>query len=103
MTKPVQDPGTNPGGERRAATGLRLYVARGTPNSDRAETNLGVALLKLDGAGAQMPVEIVDVFSDPKRALKDGIIATPTLIGFCVPKRQVIMGDLTDSDQLTSF
>ena len=47
-----------------------------------------------------LPVEIVDVFSDPKRAFKDGIIVTPTLVGCSVARRQIIMGDLADGARL---
>lgn len=92
-----------PAAGRRPATGVRLYIARGTPNSSRAEKNLSTAIHELDGAGRGLPVEVVDVFTEPKRAIKDGIIATPTLIGFCAGSRQILVGDLADSGKLQSF
>ena len=88
------------GSERRPAKGVRLYVARGTPNSNRAELNLSLALRELEGASLGVPIEVVDVFSEPKRAIKDGIIVTPTLIGFSAMGRHIILGDLGDAEKL---
>jgi circadian clock protein KaiB len=79
---------------------LRLYVARSTPNSVRAETNLSAALASLESRRARSSLEIIDVFSEPKRAMADGVIVTPTLIGSSSGKRIVLMGDLADRDRL---
>ena len=79
-----------------AAAHLRLYIARSTPNSIRAEQNLTLAL---DGLGDELlapALEIVDVFTKPKRAIVDGVVVTPTLLGFAAGKRFVLMGDLAD-------
>ena len=78
---------------------LRLYVAKGTPNSSRAESNLRSALRETGGAD-KLPLEIIDVFKDSKRALIDGVIVTPTLIGAGKSGRSVMIGDLTDSLKL---
>ena len=57
---------------------LRLYVAGDAPNSAQAIANLAAI------CRAHLPdrheVELVDVFLEPKRALADGILMTPTLI-----------------------
>jgi circadian clock protein KaiB len=45
-------------------------------------------------------LEIIDVFTDPRRALTDGVLVTPTLIGISPKGRTTIMGDLTDSEPL---
>ena len=77
---------------------LRLYVASSTPNSARAEDNLRVAL---DGMGGERPeLEIVDVFTQPRRAVTDGVIVTPTLIGLRGTLRLTLIGDLTDAAKL---
>ena len=78
------------------AARLRLYVARSTPNSIRAEHNLSVVLEILERSLPRPALEIVDVFSQPKRAITDGVIVTPTLIGFVLNKRILLMGDLSD-------
>ena len=86
---------TPPVGE--ASVRLRLYIARSTPNSVRAEHNLSVVL---DGFGDRLDLEIVDVFAQPKRAITDGVVATPTLIGLAADRRIVLMGDLSDLIQV---
>lgn len=79
---------------------LRLYVARATPNSARAEQNLAAAILALEGGGTHIALEVINVFATPKRALTDGVIVTPTLIGVGPAGRQTLMGDLTDQAKL---
>jgi len=82
---------------------LRLYIAKSTPNSMRAEHNLATALKELSGEGCTVELEIIDVFSHPKRAVTDGIIVTPTLIGLKNSGRTLIMGDLSNNIQLKLF
>ncbi|MET0313156.1 MAG: circadian clock KaiB family protein [Hansschlegelia sp.] len=81
---------------------LRLYVARSTPNSVRAEHNLSVVLDAFHDGGLPPELEIIDVFSQPKRALTDGVVVTPTLVGLAGDKRVVLMGDLADLTHLRS-
>jgi circadian clock protein KaiB len=78
---------------------LRLYIARSTPNSVRAEHNLSIALAASEGT-TPPELEIIDVFSQPKRAIIDGVVVTPTLIATTSSNRVVLMGDLADQDQL---
>jgi circadian clock protein KaiB len=79
---------------------LRLYIARSTPNSTRAEHNLKAALSCIDNTAKRLALEIIDVFSEPKRAISDGVIVTPTLIGLKDRQRLTMMGDLSDSGKL---
>ncbi len=99
MTRP---PAKTPGAANGQTSGswLRLYIAGGTPNSARAEQNLKAALYQLDGTADRLNVKIIDVFKEPKRALTDGVIVTPTLIGGGQTGRAVIIGDLTDTSKL---
>ena len=57
---------------------FRLYVAGDAQNSAQAVANL-TALCKAYLADRHA-IEIVNVFQDPKRALADGILMTPTLV-----------------------
>ena len=82
--------------DRTAAVQLRLYVARSTPNSVRAEQNLAAALACLGTEAAAPQLEIIDVFSQAKRAIVDGVVVTPTLVASVPGKRIVLMGDLSD-------
>jgi hypothetical protein len=95
----MEVPGAGHPGKTRAW--LRLYVAGGTPNSARAQENLKAALAEMDGQGAALDVQIVDVFKSAKRALADGVIVTPTLIGGGPADRVVMMGDLSEGHKLT--
>jgi circadian clock protein KaiB len=74
---------------------LRLYVAGATPNSVRAQHNLAAGLAASPFAD-RFAVEIIDVFDEPKKAMKDEVLVTPTLIAFDDGRRVVIVGDLAD-------
>jgi circadian clock protein KaiB len=79
---------------------LRLYVALATPNSERAVENLMLALAEMGDRAKPLGVEVVDVFNQPRRAITDGVIVTPTLIGLRGEGRVVMIGDLTDKLKL---
>jgi circadian clock protein KaiB len=82
---------------------LRLYVAGSSPNSARAQQNLATALGGLVESADRFNLEIIDVFTEPRRAIRDGVIVTPTLIAIWPAGRSVIMGDLTDTAQLSGL
>jgi len=63
---------------RAAKFRFRLYIAGDTANSTQAIANLN-AICKTYMPG-QYSVEIIDVLREPKRALEDNIMMTPTLI-----------------------
>jgi circadian clock protein KaiB len=65
---------------RRAIFKFRLYVADNTPNSESARANL-TTLCAAYLAGRH-EIEVVDVLREPERALKDGILMTPTLVKY---------------------
>jgi circadian clock protein KaiB len=85
---------------RTTKTGLllRLYVAGNAPNSLRAILNAR-AICDRHFASAH-ELEIVDLLEDPRRALDDGIIVTPTLIKLSPLPVQRVIGDLSDTKQL---
>ena len=82
------------------AVRLRLYIARSTPNSVRAERNLSTALNGIKNRRCRAELEVIDVFAQPKRAITDGIVVTPTLMGLGLGKKIVLMGDLSDGTRL---
>ncbi len=82
---------------------LRLYIARSTPNSVRAEQNLGSVLASLGAARATIVPDIIDVFANGKRAVADGVIVTPTLVLVRDNKRYTLVGDLSDASQLRTL
>lgn len=72
---------------------FQLYVAGDAPNSARAIANLAAF------CRAHLPdryeIGIVDVFREPKRALKEGIFMTPTLVVLTPPPVRRIVGTLS--------
>lgn len=87
--------------KRRAGTApriervrLRLYVAGRLLNSVRAKENLRQLcerhLISLDD------LEVVDVLSEPRRAVADEVLVTPTLIRLVPAPRIRLIGDLSD-------
>ncbi len=79
-----------------ASLRLRLYVAKGGPNSVAAESNLRAVLDRLGETDAD--VEIVDVVANPGRALADHVTISPTLIRLSPDPGVVMIGDLSDLD-----
>lgn len=75
---------------------FRLYVAGESPHSLRAIANLRALCGRIPGGVAD--VEIVDVLRDPPRALKAGILVTPTLVRLSPGGGEVqrLIGDLGD-------
>jgi circadian clock protein KaiB len=84
----------------RTAAGLRLrlYVAGHAPNSVRAVAN--VREICDDHFASGHDLEIIDVLQNPKRAMADGIIVTPTLLKFLPLPVQRVIGTLSDTNQV---
>jgi hypothetical protein len=82
---------------------LRLYVARPTPNAQRAEQNLQAALAALDPGEAVLDLEVIDVFTHPHRATADGVVVTPSLVGIGPAGRACLVGDLSDREPVMRF
>jgi circadian clock protein KaiB len=74
---------------------FRLYIAGDALNSKLALNNLSaICRSRLPGCYA---IDVVDVFSDPKRALADGIFLTPTLIKLSPAPIRKIVGTLSNT------
>ena len=68
---------------------FRLYVAGDSLNSVQARANLDV--LCRTHLADRSEIEIIDVFREPRRALTDGILMTPTLVKLApFPVRKII-------------
>ncbi len=78
---------------RRSTYKFLLYIAGDAPNSSLALANLTeLCLAHLPG---KYEIEIVDVFKEPKRALADKVLMTPTLIKVTPAPARRIIGTLT--------
>lgn len=99
----VQDPRNSP---RRpncpfsAATPLvlKLYVADNSPISLQAIGNLTALLRMLPAACYQL--EVIDGLDDPQRAVRDGVLVTPTLLKLAPTPTVSLLGDLHDMQQV---
>jgi len=79
---------------RKTMVIMCLYVARDAPNSVRAVANLAeICKQYLHG---RFKLEIVDVMKSPLRALKDGILVTPSLAKLSPAPVAKIVGNLSD-------
>ena len=72
---------------------FRLYIAGDAPNSAQAIANLTAICRSYLPDRHQ--IELVDVFLEPKRALADGILMTPTLIKLTPGHVRRIVGTLS--------
>lgn len=77
---------------------LRLYVAGTAPNSLRALANVRT-ICEAHYAFAHQ-LEVVDMLIDPKRAVADGVIVTPTLLKLSPPPTARVIGNLSDTEQV---
>lgn len=77
---------------------LRLYVAGNAPNSLCAIANAKTICDEHFASGHHL--EIVDLLENPRRALDDGIIVTPTLLKLSPPPVQRVIGNLSDTKQV---
>lgn len=74
---------------------FRLYVAADSQNSIKARANLDtICRTHLEG---RYEIEVIDVFKDPKRALADGILMTPTLIKLSPSPVRTVVGTLSQT------
>jgi len=80
---------------RNAPFKFRLYVAGDTPNSALAIANL-TAFCRAELADRHA-IEIVNVFQQPRRALADNILMTPTLVKLSPGPVRRIVGTLSQT------
>jgi circadian clock protein KaiB len=80
---------------RHAAFKFILFVAGDTENSALALANLSAF------CRTRLPnrheIEVVDVIRQPKRAMKEGIFMTPTLVKTSPSPVRIIVGTLSDT------
>lgn len=77
---------------------MRLYVAGRAPNSVKAIANLEAICRRYLADGYKL--EIVDVCEQPRRALADGIIVTPSLTKVGPTPTSIVIGNLSDTGRV---
>ena len=73
---------------------FRLYVAGDAANSTQAIANLNA--LCREYLLERHEIEIVDVFREPKRAMAEGVLLTPTLVRLSPDPVRKIIGNLSE-------
>lgn len=74
---------------------LKLYIAGSSPISLRALSNLTTLLHMLPSTCYQL--EIIDSLDAPLRAVRDGVLVTPTLLKLAPAPTLSLLGDLHDA------
>jgi circadian clock protein KaiB len=87
-----------PTGER-VPIRLLLFLAPDTARSQLAARNITRAFQSFDER--VFDLEIVDIFAQPARALRERVLVTPTLLAPDLGRR--IVGDMSDAALLTYF
>lgn len=77
---------------------MRLYLAGDGPNSLLARTNLRRLLAGVDAS--RYSLEIVDCMREPLRALREGVLVTPTLLRVAPTPVRTIIGTLSDGPRV---
>jgi circadian clock protein KaiB len=80
---------------------LRLYVAGNAPNSVRAIAN--AKTICAEHFASRHELEIVDLLEEPRRALDDSIIVTPTLLKVAPLPTARLVGTLNDTNQVLTI
>jgi len=96
--KPTAMPTTAPAIPEIPAAGavvMCLYVAEGAPNSQQAVANLAAICTGLPRHS--FALEVIDVLTDPMRALADGILVTPSLNKLAPSPAVRLVGNLSDT------
>jgi circadian clock protein KaiB len=87
---------------KRGASGsrfvFRLYIAGDAPHSAQAVANFKVICQKYLQDCHE--IEVIDVLKDPLRALKDGVLVTPTLVKVSPAPPTRIIGDLSQTTKV---
>ncbi len=73
---------------------LRLYIAGGAPNSVQAIANLEAICAEYLEHGHRL--EIVDVLENPRRAMAEGVLVTPSLTKLAPRPAAHVVGNLSD-------
>jgi len=77
---------------------LRLYVAGGAPNSVQAIANLEAICAEYLKDGHKL--EVVDVVENPRRAMSEGVLVTPSLTKVSPQPVAQVVGNLSDKRQV---
>jgi circadian clock protein KaiB len=85
-------------GQKKKTRQLRLYIAGQAQNSLMAIANLNKILVQWPEADCN--VEIVDVLTDPRRALADRVLVTPVLIRVSPQPELRLIGNLSETEKV---
>lgn len=79
---------------------LRLYVAGQTPKSLSAIANLKKICDEHLSSSHKIEIQVIDLLTNPQLAVKDQIVAIPTLIRSLPSPLKRIIGDLSNMERV---
>src|SRR5688572_15102385 len=78
-----------------------LYLYLATPDHPEVSEEIGELKTILAGQfGTEYSLNIINVLNNPELAVKEGVVATPTLIRNNPPPPLRLVGDFTDKDKV---
>jgi circadian clock protein KaiB len=77
---------------------LRLYVAGDAPNSMQAIANLEAICAEYLKDGHKL--EVIDVLENPRRAMAEGVLVTPSLAKLSPQPTAQVVGNLSDKTRV---
>jgi circadian clock protein KaiB len=77
---------------------LRLYIVGGAPNSVQAIANLEAICQEYLKDGYKL--EVVDILEQPRRALTEGVLVTPSLAKLSPRPAANVVGNLSDKNKV---
>lgn len=77
---------------------LRLYVAGDAPNSMQAIANLEAICTEYLTGGHKL--EVIDVLENPRRAMAEGVLVTPSLTKLSPQPVAQVVGNLSDKTRV---
>lgn len=80
---------------------FRLYITNRAPTSMRALENLRQVCRDYFDGGYEL--EVVDTAKEPGRAMRDGIVVTPTLVKLSPEPQWSIVGDLSEEARVLTL
>jgi circadian clock protein KaiB len=84
--------------QKKSKRQLRLYIAGTAQNSLMAIANLNKITGQIPEADCK--IEIIDVLTDPRRALADRVLVTPVLIQVSPAPERRLIGNLSEMDKV---
>jgi circadian clock protein KaiB len=83
---------------REGTVKLRLYVCGSSPRSAKAISN--VRAMCEEHLAGRYDLEVIDLYQRPEMAIKEQVVAAPTLVKELPPPIRKMVGDMSDEGRV---